>query len=337
VNQQTGILIMSQASALIPPNLLDPRIESLPPLPPTDQDFSSRLDGVVIAVWDGDVYLAKACCASVRESMGDIPITLLVDGAATDTRELQRLPGVQRMVVQKVADAEFLRLCTGNSWTKLLLFWMSPYERFLCLDADTLVWGDVRRYAEFDKYDFIAAGRFNNPNNLETSEEVHRGVFDVDVIKKLDPAFDWRGREAINAGVFFARRGVFSKANLMQLRRLDCWRCYENALLIYLYWRALREGVPPMGGHKLQLFPADETSRPEDRFLARDCQQPAVIHWITKKPKLGRCFRATNDYRKLFLKMTGRSSWLETRLFLEDVAVWLQRQRRSLQRKFRRK
>ena len=70
--------------------------------------------------------------------MGDIPITLLVDGPATDTRELERLPGVQtnggagsRRTKNK------LRLCTGTPWTKLLLFWMSPYERFLCLDADT--------------------------------------------------------------------------------------------------------------------------------------------------------------------------------------------------------
>jgi hypothetical protein len=55
-----------------------------------------------------------------------------------------------------------------------------------------------------------------------------------------------------------------------------------------------------------------------------------------KKPKLGRGFRAANDYRKLFLKMTGRSNWLQSRLFLEDLKVWLQRHHRSLQRKWQR-
>jgi hypothetical protein len=55
-----------------------------------------------------------------------------------------------------------------------------------------------------------------------------------------------------------------------------------------------------------------------------------VIHWITKKPKLGRRYRASDDYRKLFLKMTGTKHWLNSRLWLEDFGVWLRRQQRSL-------
>ncbi len=325
---------MTQASKPAPPDFIDPRVESLPPPPRLEQDFSTRLDGVVILVWAGDVYLAKACCASVRQSMGDIPITLLVDGPATDTRDLQRVHGVQRMVVQEVADPEFTRLCAGTPWTKLLMFWMSPYERFLCLDADTLVWGDLRAYAEFDKYDFIVT--YHNGTKFETPEEVQRGAFDLNVIRKLDPALEWRGREATNTGVFFARRGVFSEANMMELRRLNCWPCYEGGMFHYLHWRALREGIPRTVGHKLQLFPADQTPVPEDRFLPRGGQRPAVIHWITQKPKMGRRYRADDDYRKLFLKMTGRSKWLGARLFAEDVSVWLHRQRRSLNRRWQR-
>jgi hypothetical protein len=328
---------MSQISDQAPPGFLDPRVESLPPPPPPEQGLSNRLDGVVILVWAGDVYLAKACCASVRQSMGDIPITLFVDGPATDTRELERLHGVRRLVMQEAAGEEEARLCTGTPWTKMLLFWLSPYERFLCLDADLLVWGDLRKYAGFDKYDFILTNRFHHTVRFQKPEELLGCVPDVDIFKQLDPALDWRGQEEDNTGVFFARRGIFPKESLMTLRRMNCWTCFESGVFRYLHWRALREGAPRATGCKLQLFPADGTSRPEDRFLPRDCQRPAVIHWITKKPKLGRRFRAADDYRKLFLKMTGRSSWLETRLFLEDVAVWLQRQRRSLQRKFRRK
>ena len=327
---------MSQIPSPTPTGSLDPRVESLPP-PPPPRDFSGRLDGVIIPVWAGDLYLAKACCASVRQSMGDIPITLLVDGAATDTRELQRLHGVQRLVVQDVMREEDVRLCTGTSWAKLLLFWMSPYERFLCLDADTIVWGDVRLYAELDRFDFIAAYHVQSHTAFQTPEEIQNSVFDVETILKLDPALNWRDQEFANCGVFFARRGVFSEAQLMDLRRMDCWRCYEQGLLNFLRWQALPIGVPRMGGHRFQLFPAEPTCRSADRFLPRNHPLPVIIHWMGKKPKLGRPFRAANDYRKLFLKMTGRTKWLATRLFLEDVGVWFQRQRRSLQRKFRRK
>ncbi|MGO8766953.1 MAG: hypothetical protein ACLQSR_17690 [Limisphaerales bacterium] len=319
----------THASNQIPPEFIDPRVESLPPPPPPEEDYSNRLDGVIVLVSVGDVYLAKACCASVRQSMGNIPITLLVDGAKTDTREIERLPHVKRLVAEEIVDPKIAPLYRGF-WVKLLVFWAMPYERFLYLDSDTLVWGDVRQYADLDEYDFIAGGRFYGTNILETAEQVQRGVFDITILKESDPSLDWRGQDAINAGVFFARRGVFSEANLMKLRQLDCWRCYDNALLIYLYWRALREGNPRTTGRKLQLFPADSTSPPEDRFLPQYCQRPAIIHWITKKPRLGRRYRAADDYRKLFLKMTGRTKWLGARLLLEDISVWLGRQRRSL-------
>jgi len=315
----------------IPSGYLDPRVESLPPPPAPEQDFGGRLDGVIILVSAGDVYLAKACCASIRQAMGNIPITLLVDGPKTNTAEVERLPNVHRLLAQNLMDGETARLCTGF-WVKLLIFWQSPYERFLYLDADTLVWGDVRAYAEFDQYDFIAGFDFNRPRLMQTPEDVQRYVFDTDFIRKLDPALDWRGQELANNGVFFARRGVFSQARLLELRQMSGWRCYEQGVLNYLRWRAMREGRPRVSGQRLQVFPAETTYRPEDRFLPRDRRHPAIIHWICKKPKIGRRYRAADDYRKLFLQMTGRTSWLAARLWIEDVAVWLGRQKRSLLR-----
>lgn len=317
----------------IPPGSLDLRVDSLPLAPKPDRDYSSRLDGVIVPVWAGDVYLAKACCASIRQHMGDIPITLLVDGIHTDTREIQRLHGVQRLVVQEIMDPEYLRLCTGTSWTKLLLFWRSPYERFLCIDADTIVWGDIRCYAEFDRYDFTAAFNLQCQTTIQSPADLQKWVMDVDVLQKLNPALDWQGREFANCGVFFARRGVFSQSQLMELRRLDCWRCYEQGLLNFLRWQSDVAGSPRMTGHRLQLFPADAIYADADRFLPRDFNHPLIVHWIGKKPKIGRPFRAANDSRKLFLRQTGRSNLLDTRLFIEDINIWVQRQRRSLSRR----
>jgi hypothetical protein len=167
---------------------------------------------------------------------------------------------------------------------------------------------------------------------FSTSEEIQRYVFDVDYIKQLSPNLDWRGQELANNGVFFARRGVFSKESLLQLRQLPCWRNYEQGVLNYLRWQAKPNGSPRVSGHRLQILPAEQPYPPEDRFMPRNYPHPAIIHWIGKKPKLGRRYRAADDYRKLFLKMTGRTRWLATRLFIEDVAVWLGRHKRSLLR-----
>ncbi|HTV39949.1 MAG TPA: hypothetical protein VMF08_05205 [Candidatus Sulfotelmatobacter sp.] len=321
---------MAKVPDQIPAELLDPRFESLPAPPAPNPEFNDRLDGVVIPVWEGDVYLAKACCASIRQSMGDIPITLLVDGKATDTRDLQRLHGVERLCIQETIEPEIVRLCSGTPWTKMMLFWMSPYERFLCLDADLLVWGDLRACADFNKYDFIMTHRFQTTVTFTKAQDLLGCISDPAIFTKLDPALDWHGQEEDNTGVFFARRGIFSKDALMTLRRMDCWTCYESGVFRYLYWKALRDGTPRAAGRKLQLFPADRDSRPEDRYPPRNSQSPKVIHWITKKPKLGRRFQASDDYRKLFLKLTGRTHLLGVRLLLEDLGVWLKRQSRSL-------
>jgi hypothetical protein len=149
-------------------------------------------------------------------------------------------------------------------------------------------------------------------------------------LKKLEPALEWQGQEFANAGAFFARSRVFSKEELIKLRLVDSWRAYDNGLHNFLRWRALRDGVPRATGQRLQIFPAEGMYKAEDRFLPRECHRPAVIHWICKKPRLGRRYRAADDYRKLFLKMTGRTKWLGARLFLEDVAVWFGRHKRSL-------
>ncbi len=318
-----------------PPDLLDPRHESLPEPPPPEPGLKDRLDGVIVLVSPGDVYLAKACCASIRKSMGDIPITLLVDGQDTNTSELEQMPNVNRLSARELAGEEYLSLWSGF-WVKMLVFWHSPYERFLYLDADTLVWGDVRLYAEFDKYDFIAGLHFDKPQTFQTEAEVRQFVFDPDFIRQLNPKMEWRGMALANNGVFFARRNVFTKAQITALRQMPCWVCYEQGMINYLRWQAARDGHPRVTGQKVQLFPAQENLAfayaPPDRFFSKNNPRPAVIHWICRKPKLGLRYAAADEYRKLFLKMTGRRHWLSLRLFLEDITVWLGRHKRSLLR-----
>lgn len=326
---------MDQPSATPPGQWIDLRVSSPPGVPsPPERATRNALDGVVIPVWAGDVFLAKACCASIRRFMGDIPITLLVDGPA-DTCELERLPGVSRMSVQEVATPEYIRLCSGSSMAKLLLFWASPYERFLCIDADTVVWGDVRIYAEFDKYDFIASHYRHSVYRMPDLEVVNQQAFDVEVIRKFDPSLEWLHQRYAICGVFFARRGVFSEARIMELVRLGCWRYYEQGMLNYLMWRSLQDGTPRIGGHPFQVFPAEKILPAEDRLLPMDWKKPVVVHWLGRKPKLGRSYAMVDEYRRLFLEMIGQTRILRWRLMIEDLRVMFQRHLRSVARRFK--
>jgi len=304
-----------------------------PPLPP-DRDVINALDGVIIPVWEGDLYMAKACCASIRQFMGNIPITLWVDGDA-DTAELEQLPNVSRIQLQEVVSPEYAQLLTGSSLSKLPLFWASPYERFLCIDADTVVWGDIRVYAEFDKYDFIASHAIQHRTVEQSQSELERHVFDLAPVARMDPTLEWKGRERAVMGVFLARRGTFSEERLMALARMGCWRCYEQGLLNYLMWRGLQDGAPRIGGHSFQVFPPEASMPRENRFLPHDWKHPVVIHWLGKKPKLGRRYKLMDEYRRLYLDMCANPRGKGIRIFLEDLGVMLGRHRRSLARKFR--
>ena len=324
---------MTRVAPECPPGWIDPRVSVMPHVPPPAKGASRPLDGVVVPVWAGDVYMAKACCASIRRFMGDIPITLLVDGPA-DTRQLERLAGVSRLEVRQFGP-EYVRLCSGTSWVKLALFWACPYERFLCLDADTLVWGDVRVYAEFDKYDFIGAHHVGGGFRIQTPQDATQYAFDLAIMRRFDPTLHWRGRQVAIAGVFFARRGVFSEERLMQLRRLDCWRCWEQGLVNYLMWRSQQDGDPRVGAHPIQVSPSESSFSSEGRFLPADWERPVVIHWLGRKPKLGRRYVIQEEHRRLFLQLAGRSSWSGLPLLWEDISVFLARHRRSLSKKLK--
>ena len=58
--------------------------------------------------------------------------------------------------------------------------WASLYETFLLVDADTIVWGDMRTLADFDRFDFIV----DSPGI-----EPVRTVMDVDQASACSPDF----------------------------------------------------------------------------------------------------------------------------------------------------
>ena len=238
---------MPQISNPAPPGFIDPRFDSLPP-PPPGQDFSGRLDGVVIPVWKGDLYLAKACCASVRQSMGDIPITLFVDGPATDTRELQRLHGCS-------ADGDAGSCRRGRS---------PPLHRH-AVDQNVAVLDKSLRTLSLSRRGPPGLGRlagvcrvrqirFHTDQSFPSHghiSEAGRSCWAAYPTWKYSSNWIplWTGAARRKTIPEFSLPGAayFQRQSLMTLRRMNCWTCYESGVFRYLHWRALREGVPADG------------------------------------------------------------------------------------------
>ncbi|MGU3495480.1 hypothetical protein ACLBXM_15660 [Xanthobacteraceae bacterium A53D] len=301
--------------------------------------------GVIITCHRHDYYLAKGCCASVRHFLGDVPILLLLDGDFP-TDEVERTYGVQILKSCDLADVELRERSVGWGLTKMIAFWHSPWSRFLLLDADTVVWGDVRRLARFDVADMIIdnhvaqlfpppgaddlLGRFLGPGRpkdiAKLVAHVRRWYFDPIRLGHYVPTFrvaDSIGR-LFCSGAVLARRGAIDRQ--AYLAALDGQQADptlfgpgEMGILNFLAFHGEAEGAL-----RLHCEPGLQTlahMMSDSDMLGRfpvppggppeTVDEPTVIHWSGwQKPiARGRGARGApmTAFRRKFLLDSGRT------------------------------
>jgi hypothetical protein len=247
--------------------------------------------GVNIACFRGDYPFVKACVASVRRHLGDVPVCLFVDGEFS-VRQLQHTYGVQAIYAKDVADPELRRRSYGYGLTKMIVFWASPFERFLYLDADTVVWGNVLEGLGVEQVDFI----FNQPHETYTELIVKDQYFDYDRLFEHTSPFHWQGLPYFNTGVFVARRGLFSTSDYYELLDLklkddSLMPTGEQGILNVMVFRAASEGRITVAQASLQtVVPVVPIEKLRQRFqivggTARVMPDDrTVIHWAGAKP-----------------------------------------------------
>ena len=256
-------------------------------LGPTEAGF-----GVVIAATPQHLHWVRGTCASVRYFMEETPICVLLDGDA-DTSDIETTCGALVIRRGDVRHRELREISFGSLLTKLAPLWLSPFETYLLIDADTVVWGDMRRHAAFDDFDFI----FDSP--IGDAERVRKWVMDVDVIGRRFPEFDAGGHvpEYVNTGAVYGRRGTFELDEYLELVRFaqaNQGALYaDQGLLNFMVFRAADEGRLRLDRRELQVTTGD-TTREEvvRRFAFVDSQphvvgDPLVLHWAgSPKPRV---------------------------------------------------
>lgn len=86
--------------------------------------------------------------------MGETPICVLLDGDEFPD-DLRQTYDIQVILGAEVEHRELRELNFGSLKAKNVALGASPLERFLLIDADAVVWGDMRRYADFERFDFV--------------------------------------------------------------------------------------------------------------------------------------------------------------------------------------
>lgn len=251
--------------------------------------------GIIIACCEHDYFLAKGCCASIRHFLGDVPICLIVDGTFS-TSALEKTYGVRVINHQTVSHKVLKQRSFGWGLTKMIAFWESPWTNFLVLDADTMIWGNILKYANFQDYDAI----IDIPRYEHTDAAINKYFFDIQGIETHFPNFNWRAHRAsyFCTGTFFAKRNLFSLYEYVEI--LDFTAAHpeifkfggEMGFLNFMLFRAADEARIRLGHQPMQLLVPDFDQKDlRNRFaiaetgsVLQDNNEAVVIHWCGDKP-----------------------------------------------------
>lgn len=216
--------------------------------------------GIIVACYKKDYRFAKGCCASLRYFLGNVPICLLVDGSFS-VAEVKKAYDVNVIYRNDVTNKVLKKRSFGYGLTKMVAFWESPFENFLFMDADTIAWGNILKYANFKNFDFVIDR--TEPSYLN-DRGINKSFFDTEKIEKHFPNFNWQ-KYRYNyfiTGVFFAKKGIFDLNEYVKMldfcdRHPGIFKFGEQGLLNFLIFQGVDRGKFRVKNEDMQFFGSD--------------------------------------------------------------------------------
>jgi hypothetical protein len=252
--------------------------------------------GFVTGCHAGDKFMVAATLASLRHFCPQVPVCLTVDGDV-DVSDLER---EYHPIVLRVRDlpSPEMRCALGASFhAKHAAMWEGPFEFYVWLDSDAIVWGDFTSQIRTDLDFQILWSEISIPADaLEIPGWLPHFYFDPEKLRRFDPEFEWRGLPYFCAGVFAARRNAISFEHYCEIKRLaetepGLFAWGDMGMLNYLVHSQIQRGKWKAAVTDLQHIP-DHHGRAE---FERDCagwnfpktiRRPRIGHFCGRKPFL---------------------------------------------------
>lgn len=288
--------------------------------------------------------MVKATCASIRHSLPDTPICVIVDGDFEIT-ELESLYNAIPLYLKDLQSAELRALCPGSGRSKLAALWEGPFDRFLYLDSDAIIWGDIKQVLGHNTADFIA---FSSANVVNTESSISHFFFDIKLLQEINPNFHWEQRPYFCTGAFVASLDMFPLEHYLELEHLSkkhpsLFKFWEQGMLNYAIFSESDKGGLRYTVQDLQYIPVDHSAfECKERFQLHllspptSVSNPVVIHFCGRKPLLQNlnayskpftAFRLLH-YRNLFgHNLLGITRAL-AKIFSEEISILIPKIRR---------
>ena len=255
--------------------------------------------GFVTGCHAGDKFMVQATLASMRHFCPDIPICLVVDGNF-DVSDLQNEYAVIVLRVSELPSEQMRNLVSGNGRAKLAAMWEGPFEHYVWLDSDAIVWGDFTPQVRTDADFQIFWSEISIPAHAtEIPPWLPHFYFDPQKLQHFDPEFDWRGHAYFSSGAFACRREVIPFGKWVEV---ESWGkqapdlfgdFYEQPILNYCVHsmnqrgeiRTVLSDLQHIWGH----HGVDELERDcadSDWHFPEVILRPRVAHFCGRKPLL---------------------------------------------------
>lgn len=246
--------------------------------------------GFSVSCYQGDIPLLRGCLASIRTFAPDAPICVFTDGDFP-VRRLQRAYDLIVIPRSAVRSQALRERSYGYGLTKMVALWEAPFERIIHVDADAVLWGDIRANLPKEPWDFV----YNEPHEVITATIQRQQYFAPELVAPLLEGFQWKNRPYFNTGVFACRVGVFTEDEYLDHldvleRNYNSFPCMDQGILSLMVFKAMDKGLITAREAHLQtavpvVTPAELTRR--FRFCHNSPQlenRPTVIHWAGPKP-----------------------------------------------------
>ncbi len=255
--------------------------------------------GFVTGCHAGDKFMVQATLASMKHFCPDIPVCLVVDGSF-DVSDLEKEYDLVVLRVPELPSQQMRTLMSGNGRAKLAAMWEGPFEFYVWLDSDAIVWGDFTPQVRTDVDFQIFWSEISVPADLtEIPPWLPHFFFDPVMLRRFDPDFEWRGKAYFSSGAFACRRNVIAFEKWIEA---ELWGnetpglfgdFYEQPLLNYFVHSIAQRGEIKISMSDLQHILGHHGKEE----LIKDCagsgwhfpkeiRRPRVAHFCGRKPFL---------------------------------------------------
>jgi hypothetical protein len=246
--------------------------------------------GFSVSCYRGDIPLLRGCLESIRTFAPDAPISLTVDGNFS-TKNFEKHYGVIPIARNSVRNTDLKKWSFGYGITKMIAFWEAPFDIVLHIDADAVMWGDIRQNLPTSYYDVV----HNEPHEEITPFIQKTQYFDPTKIFDYIPAFHWENRDYFNTGVVCIRRDTLDLDEYLRMLEVqrkhpDIFITGEQGMLNILVFRGVDENkIVAQGAHLQTVVPVCNKAD-LDRQFKFDKKvpiagiSPTIVHWAGPKP-----------------------------------------------------